>query len=50
MIPKSVKAKTQPSFTPLLIGKGSEVDPSKDRVPLMFSYSRRRSCRELVLY
>ena len=28
--------KTQPCFTPLLIGKGSEVDPSKDTVSLMY--------------
>ena len=37
-IQKSVGAKTQPCFTPLLIGKESEVDPTKDTVPLMFSW------------
>ena len=29
-MPKGVGASTQPCFTPLLIGKGSEVEPTYD--------------------
>ena len=34
---KSVGASTQPSFTPLLMGKGSEDEPSNWTVPCMSS-------------
>ena len=36
-MPKAVGASTQPCFTPLLIGKGSEVEPTYWTVPCMSS-------------
>ena len=36
-MPKGVGASTQPCFTPLLIGKGSEVKPTYWTVPRMSS-------------
>ena len=37
-MPKSVEARTHPCFTPLLIGKGSDEDPSYCTVPFMSSW------------
>ena len=37
-MPKSVGARTHPCFTPLLIGKGSDEDPSYYTVPFMSSW------------
>ena len=36
-MPKGVGASTEPCFTPLLIGKGSEVEPTYWTVPCMSS-------------
>ena len=38
-MPKSVGARTQPCFTPLLIGKGSKEEPSYCTVPCIFSWN-----------
>ena len=37
-MPKSVGARTHPCFTPLLIGKGSDEDPSYRMVSFMSSW------------
>ena len=47
-MPKGVGAITQPCFTPLLIGKGSEVEPTYWTVPCMSSRKDVIILRSLV--
>ena len=47
-MPKGVGASTQPCFTPLLIGKGSEVEPTYWTVPCMSSRKEVIILRSLV--
>ena len=44
MMLRSVGASTQPCFTPLLIGKGSEVEPSHWTVPSWKTLSSFGAC------
>ena len=46
-IPKRVGARTQPCFTPLLTGKGSEVAPSKQTVLCMSWWKEVMTTRRL---